>query len=256
MANNDKKDNSVDEMGIRLAPAPMRRSDANMLPSVQQEFVLRPVLDIDEPDAAAGSAAEVSTVDDFQPKRKDVDKRYKRKKRSKNIVCGLLMFVFSALVLLPYILAAVGENLDFVPFKFVPSEYNVIGSLIAGFKLLSADWSNTAVWKSMLPDYILGLGLVFIVINLVKSFTGICGAIKVRRYTFCAVIYLIAALAVFIAALVGAESYGIAKIDFMSDVIKGWQTSEFIGIFMLAVANIIAAVVCSLINPERSGYTK
>lgn len=259
MANKDRKDRKTDDAGIRLAPTPIKRDGENRLPSVRQDLVLRPVLDVEEPDSSA-SGNEPSTADDFQPKRKDVDKRWKRGKRSKNIVCGFIMFVFSALVVLPYILGTVNVKVDFIPFKYVPSQYNALANLVDGFKTLSSlGWSGdaaTAIWKSMLPDYILAFGLLFIAVNLLKSLTGIFGAVKIRKYLISSIIYLLTIVAVLIAALVGAENFGIEKIDFVEDVIHGWQTSDFVGLAILAFANVLAATFCTLINPERSGYTK
>lgn len=256
MSNNQNKTPKVDEMGIRLAPAPMTKESEKMLPAVRQDFVMHPVLEIDEPQ----DVVEPSTSTDYQPKRKDLSKRLKRSKRTRNIVCGLIMFVFLSLILLQYTLAAVSETLDFIPFKYVPTEYNVIGNLIDNFtQIKNAGWTGSMAaifWKACLPDFILGIGIVFVLVNLIKAILGIFGAIKVKRYIVCSVVYLLVIIALFIAALVGAEEFGINKISFVNDFIKGWQTSEFFGLLITAAAGLLASIACSLINPEKSGYTK
>ncbi len=257
MSSNNEK-SKVDEMGIRLAPAPMKAGGINLLPSVRQDFVLRPSLEIDEP-LPEGTSPAVSTSDDYQPKRKDVDKHWKRKKRTKNVVCGLIMLIFSAAVFVPYILAA--TNVEVVlPIAVVPNNFNVIGNLIEAVKLsIAQNWAGSDVetaWKQMMPDLILLFGLLFILANLIKSLIGIFGAVRVQRYFAAALIYFLCIAALLIAAVVGAEDFGIAKINFMNDIVHGWNSSEIVGIAAVAVANIVIAAVCSIINPEKSGYTK
>ncbi len=256
MAINDKKD-KVDEMGIRLAPTPMQREDARKLPTVEQDFVLRPSLNIDEPDRNAMNE-EYSTADDYMPKRRDLNKHWKRSKRTKNIVCGLFMFVFSAVVITPYVLAAIGQALDFVPFSIIPFENDIVTHYINAYNALSANGFFgdvcAPVWKSLLPDFMLTFGLLFILVNLIKSLVGIFGAVKVKKYVACSVVYLIMILAIVVAALIGADDFGIKKIDFMTDLIYGWQSSEYVGLLIPAVANLIVAIVCSALNREKSGY--
>ena len=108
----------------------------------------------------------------------------------------------------------------------------------------------------MVPEMLLTVGLVAVVINLVKAVTGLCFALRPRRYTTGAVIFLLSVCAVFIAALVGAEDIGVAQIDFMQDFIHGYATSEFFTFFVLAGINLVAALACSLVTPQRTGYTR
>ncbi len=257
MSSNNEK-SKVDEMGIRLAPAPMKAGGINRLPSVRQVFVLRPSLEIDEP-LPEGTSPAVSTSDDYQPKRKDVDKHWKRKKRIKNVICGLIMFIFSAAVFVPYILAATNVK-PVLPLTIVPDNLNIFGNLIEAVKLsIAQNWVGSEVetaWKQTLSDLILLFGLLFILANLIKSLFGIFGAVKVQRYFAASLIYFLCIAALLVAAVVGAENFGIAKINFMNDIIYGWNSSEIVGIAAVAVANIVIAALCSIINPEKSGYTK
>ena len=55
-------------------------------------------------------------------------------------------------------------------------------------------------------------------------------------------------------ALAGMNEVDIA--DFMQDFIYGFATSEFFTFFAVALLNLIAAVVCSLVTPQRTGYTR
>lgn len=240
------KAKKVDDMGIRLAPTPMRGNDVNQLPSVRQDFVLRPSLEIDEPQDVS---QDYSTVDDFQPKAKDVGKTWKRRKRGKNFICGLLMLLTEAIVVLPYLFAVFGVKIDFLPFKYVLDDYNAIGHIV--------DFAtNGGKFALIVPDLILAVGLLFILVNIVKSLTGICGAVKVRKYATCSVLYFIFVAILFVIALVGADSLGVGKIDFMQDVIHGYATSEWFTLFATAVFGIIMSVICSFINPDKSGYTR
>ena len=101
MAINDK--NRVDDMGIRKAPVPLYGNSVKQLPAVRQDFVLHPSLEIDSQDPE--SLVEPSTAKDYQPKIKDVSKRWKRTKRTKNFFSGLIMLLATAVTLLPFIFA-------------------------------------------------------------------------------------------------------------------------------------------------------
>lgn len=253
-----KKEPKVDEAGIRLAPAPMKGSDAGRVKPVVQEFVIVPRLEYkdDEPRHAALE----TTASDYQPADRDAGRRWKRLVRTRNFISSVIMIVACALVLLPFALAAADVAVDFLPFKFVPERFNVITGWIDAFRsTIDLGWTGEGVkdiWLGMVPDMLLTVGLIAVVINLVKAVTGLFGAIKPRRYTAGAVVFLLSVAAVFIAALVGAENIGIAQIDFMEDFIRGWQTSEFFTLFAVAAANVILAVVCTFITPLRTGYTR
>ncbi|MBO7221612.1 MAG: hypothetical protein J6V37_01050, partial [Clostridia bacterium] len=67
--------NKVDESGIRKAPVPLYSSSVKQLPHVRQDFVLCPSLE--SVGESAENLAEPSTAKDFQPKIKDVSKRWK-----------------------------------------------------------------------------------------------------------------------------------------------------------------------------------
>ena len=88
----------VDENGLRLAPNPVNKADAKILPKAVQPFEFQPKL---RPIGSTGATE--STVDDFQPKKRDVSKRATRTKRTKNIICGIFMLLFTAAAVLPYI---------------------------------------------------------------------------------------------------------------------------------------------------------
>lgn len=255
--NSGKKNPQVDEAGIRLAPTPMDGGAAKKMPTVVQEFVVTPRLEYQTSDAAQAQA--VSTSSDYQPAEKDASRRWKRSVRTRNFVSAVIMIVASAVVWLPFALAAADVSAD-LPFRLVPEQFDVITGWIDAFReTASLGWSGEAVnqiWLHMVPDMIITVGLLAVLVNLVKAVTGLFGAIKPRRYTACAVVYLLSVLAVFIAALVGAENVGISQIDFMDDFIYGWNTSEFFTLFAVGLINAILAAVCSFITPQRTGYTR
>lgn len=253
------KNLSVDESGIRLAPSPMNGAAPKTMPGLRQEFVIVPRLEMPAPSSAEGKAA-VSTSADYQPKSRDLSKLRTRRMRGRNFGVGLTMAAASVLVLLPFIFAACGVRTEFLPFRFVPREYDVITNWINAFSETAAlGWTGEQVgevWKLMVPEILLTAGIVAILVNLVKAVTGLCFSVKPRRYTLGAVVYLLSVCAVFIAALVGAEDVGVAQIDFMQDFIHGYATSEFFTFFVTAGVNLVAAVICSLVTPQRTGYTR
>ncbi len=258
MSDTTRKNPNVDESGIRLAPAPLSGRAPKTMPGLRQEFVIVPRLET--PVAATGDRAEVSTNADYQPKSRDLSKLRARRMRGRNFGVGLVMALASVLVLLPFVFAVCGVSVGFLPFRFVPQEYNVLQGWIDAFnETASLGWTGEqvgAIWANMVPEMLLTVGLVAVVINLVKAVTGLCFALRPRRYTTGAVIFLLSVCAVFIAALVGAEDVGVAQIDFMQDFIHGYAASEFFTFFVLAGINLVAALACSLVTPQRTGYTR
>lgn len=251
------KNRNVDDAGIRLAPTPIRNSDYHVLPSIRQEYVLEPSLHIDEPkDSPSG---EISTADDFQPKVRDKSKKWKRQKRGKNIVFGAIMLAISVIVLLPYILAAAGQNIN-LPFKYVPSELNAIGNLIEAFKTTASyGWKGPelkAVWLGAVPSLVLILGIIFLLFNLIKSFCALLGAVKPVKYIVNAIVYLVCVLTILVFYLIGIGAFGINQINFVNDFIKAYSTSELFSLVIFAFGNLLVSLLCTLLNKDKLGYIK
>ena len=255
---NDRR--KVDDAGIRLAPKPLAGAADKRMPAVKQEFVITPRLEYETTATAQESAAEATTASDYQPTERDAGRRWKRTVRTRNLVSSLIMLIACAAVLLPFALAAADVKTDVIPFKFIPERFDVITAWIDAFRTTAQlGWKGAEVnslWVHMVPEMILTVGLLAILINLLKAVTGLFGAIKPRRYTACAVVYLLAVAAVFIASLVGAENVGIVQIDFMEDFIRGWNTSEFFTLFAVGALHLVLAVICTFITPQRTGYTR
>ncbi|MBR4801107.1 MAG: hypothetical protein IK048_05530 [Clostridia bacterium] len=254
---NKNKNRLVDDAGIRLAPTPIRNSDYHVLPSIRQEFVLEPSLQIDEPKDELSH--EVSTADDFQPKVKDKSKKWKRQKRGKNIVFGAIMLVFSVIVVLPYILAVAGQNVN-LPIKYVPQELNAIGNLIEAFKASAGyGWQGAelkTIWLQTVPSLVLVFGLVFLLFNVIKSFAALLGAVRPVKYATNAVIYLVCVLTVFVFYLIGVNMFAIEQINIMDDFLLAYSTSELFALVVLAVANLIVSALCTLLNKDKLGYIR
>ena len=253
---NQNQNRNVDEAGIRLAPVPIKGSDYYVLPSIRQEFVLEPALKIDEPNEVQ---SEFSTADDFQPKVKDRSKKWKRVKRGKNILFGVIMLVCSMLVVLPYILAAAGQTVG-MPFKYVPEELNAIGNLIKAFQA-SAEygWQGAevqAVWLGCIPSLVLLIGLIFVVVNIIKSLFAIIGAVRPVRYIVPSVIYLVTTLVVLVFYLIGINALGIEQINILDDFILAYSTSELFAIVVVALVNLIISLVCTFVNRDKLGYIR
>lgn len=260
MTDNFGKNPHVDESGIRLAPTPLGGTAPKTMPGIRQEFVIVPRLETPTAAGTAEGGAAVSTSADYQPKSRDLSKLRARRMRTRNFGVGLVMAAVSALVLLPFVFAVCGVSVDFLPFRFVPQQYNVVQGWIDAFSETAAlGWTGEqvgAVWAAMVPDMLLTVGIIAVLVNLVKAVTGMCFALRPRRYLPGATVFLMSVCAVFIAALVGAEDIGVAQIDFMQDFIHGYATSEFFTFFVLAGVNLVAAFVCSLVTPPRTGYTR
>ncbi len=263
MAEKTKRNRSVDDAGIRLAPAPLHGEGSVSMPSVKQQFVISPELKIDAPTDEAKGAATVSTEDDFQPKKKDVSKKWKRRRRSKNLALGIVMLLLSSVILLQYILGAlngVADKVNIVHFVLVPKELGALNNIVETIKTsISSGWSSKAAkdaWINCVPSLLLTVGLFAVFTNLIRSLTGLFGAVKPRRYLPSALVYLFSALAVLIIYLVGAPSLGVARINFVADVIKGYQTSELFGILVFALGYFVVSVVCTWISSEKYGYLK
>lgn len=259
MSDNKSKNRNrrFDNEGIRLAPPPISRGSYHVLPSIRQEFIVEPQILVDEPSHDDNLLKE-STEKDFQPKKKDVSKRWKRLRRGKNITFGLIMFLGSAVVILPYLLGIFHETFAFLPFKYVPSNFSAINNIIETFKVTVANgWTgeivNTA-WINAVPSLILIIGILSLAINMIKSVFSMVIAVKPVKYTSNSFVYLLSVLAIFIASLVGAEQIGIAKIDFLADFIYGYQSSELFSMMMFAFGYLLVALICTWLNSDKSGY--
>lgn len=259
MADKVKRNRSVDEAGIRLAPAPLHGEGSVTMPSVKQEFVIAPSLHIEEPSDEA-ARADVSTADDFQPKKKDVSKKWKRRRRSKNIALGIVMLILSAAIMLQYILGALGVKLSGLHFVFVPSELGALDNIVGAIKTTINSGVTSAAtkqaWLYCVPSLMLTVGLIAVFANFIRAILGLFGAIKPRRYLFSALLYLLMAAAVLIIYLVGAPAIGVEKVDFIADVIRGYQTSELFSIMVFALGYFLVSVVCTWIASEKYGYLK
>lgn len=261
MAENMRNSNGmVDDAGIRLAPAPVCRDVSVSMPAVRQEFVITPQLKPETPNNGEEQTAKVTTEHDYQPKKKDVSKKWKRSRRSKNIALGVVMFILSAVILLQYILGAANVRINNLKFALIPDELGAIANIVNAVKLcMKFGWTTAAakqIWLNCVPSFILIVGLIAVAVNMIKSIVGLFGAVKPRKYMLPALVYLLMALAVLIIYLVGAPTIGVEQVDFMKDVIYGYQTSELFGIIVFALGYFIASVICTWISSEKYGYLK
>ncbi|MBO5654691.1 MAG: hypothetical protein J6S32_01505 [Clostridia bacterium] len=244
--------NKVDESGIRKAPVPLYSSSVKQLPHVRQDFVLCPSLQ--SAGESAENLAEPSTAKDFQPKIKDVSKRWKHNRRLRNFFAGLLMLLATAVALLPFILSSVNElgANDTFKFMFVPSTRNTFMNIYNAF----AGGATGAKVSAAIPDLIIAVGILALVCNLVKSIASMCGAIKVRRFSLCSLIYIIFLLIVLAFHLIGWEAAGFKKWDFMTDVINGWQSNEIVGLLITGGVGLVFSLIVKLISHEKYGYLR
>lgn len=259
MADKGKNTNKpVDEAGIRLAPTPIRSGDMNVLPPVRQDFIIAPQLHI-ENENIDSTGEEYDSTKDFQPKKVDVSKKWKRAKRGNNIVIGAIMFVATVFVVLPYILGACNLTVN-MPFKYLPVRYNAIHNFIEAFKT-TADmgWAGDGlkdIWFKCVPDMIVIIGILFLAINLIKCVYGLFAAVKPLSYLTCASVYMLCILIVFIASLVGVDVLGVGKIDFINDFIKDCANNEMFSLVVISLGYFVVAFVCHVANSDKRGYLR
>lgn len=257
--NNKPKIKGVDDAGIRLAPTPIHNSAYHVMPTIVQEYVIEPQIVTNEPAGDDALAAEHSTKDDFQPKKEDANKKWKRGKRARNMITGSIVFLVSLVVILPYVLSAVKVNID-ASFVLASDKMNVIGHFVGAFET-SAElgWQGEAVlliWKCMIPDIILTIGILAVLFNVIKSIFAIFGAVKQIHYIIESIVYLLCVLCIFIAALVGAEAIGIEKIDFVKDFIQGYKTCYLFTMLVFGAGYVLVSALCCVINRDKYGYLK
>lgn len=255
---NKNKNRSVDDAGIRLAPPPIDNAAYHVMPTVMQQYVIEPTIVTKEtPDS--DSARIVSTIDDFQPKREEVNKKWKRGKRAKNMTSGVIALVASVLVLLPYILGVIGTQVD-VPFVLVPDKFNVIRNLVSAFEqTANLGWKGEevgAIWVGMVPSLILTIGILCVIINVIKACFAIFGAVKPIKFVKSAVIYALCLISILVASLVGANAIGIERIDFVEDFIVGYAQSELFTLVVSGAAYLVLCLVGAIINRDKCGYLK
>ncbi len=260
MADKNKKNRLVDDAGIRLAPTPLHGENSVTMPSVRQSYVISPELQVDAPKDELQQKATVTTEHDFQPKKKDVSKQWKRRRRSKNATIGIIMLVLTIVVLMQYILGLFEVKIKGVNFVLVPQELGALNNIVHAIKFSArmgwGSYLTKQMWIEMVPSLILFVGIIALLANAVMSIAWMFNAIKPRRYFVPALIYLLMVLAVLIVYLVGAPALGVEQVDFKTDVIKAYQTSELLSIVVFALGYFLAATVCSWVTSEKYGYLK
>lgn len=233
---------------VRTAPSPVE--NVHVLTPIRQEYVIHPSVSLENDNASA--------TRDFHPKKEDMSNKIKRRKRAKNLVTGTLMLILSLVVLLPFILGVADVQMQKLPIKFVPDQFNAIGDLIDAFKTTAAlGWKGeevNAIWVNAVPSLVLTLGIVFILFNVIKSLFAMFAGVKPVKYAANSFVYLVCVLTVFIMALVGVPAIGIDKIDFMQDFIHGYRTSELFSLIVFSAAYFVLSGVISCINREKQGY--
>ncbi len=231
------------------------RVDYRVLPVVEQRYPVYPSAVVD---TYFRGDNRPSTAKDYEPIKKDVKKKQIRAKRAKNVVIGLVMFLLSAFSILPYILGAVGVQLEHLPLNFVPDTYNAINTLVMLFK----DTFNPEIeqglvaigWLASIPSLIIILGILFVVINMIKSILAIFVRVKPTSYTICAFVYCACVIIPIIISACGLPELGVEQVDIISEFSLNWQTTEFIPMLIFAVGYFIFSFIFSILGRDRQGY--
>lgn len=252
----DEKSKYLDESGIRLAPDPLAAGEVNQLPAVRQDLVIVPTLAVPKGE----NVDERNTAPDYQPEAKDVNKKWKRGVRTRSFVAGLVMFLASAVVLLPFLLAYFSVAADSLPLKYVFERFDVLGHIVEAFRATAElGWKGAevnAIWQATVPEILLAAGIIAVTVNLIKSVVGMCGSLHPKRYMVGAIFFVLTVAAVFVAALVGADAIGLPKMDFMQDFVANWRSNEFVTLFILAGCQLAGAIICMFVTPQRTGYAR
>lgn len=261
MADNRQKNRNrgTDDAGIRLAPTPIRGSNYHVLPSIRQEFVIEPRIEIEPSASHEGEGRpEISTAKDFQPKQIDKSRKWKRAQRGKNMLFGIIMLLATAVVGLPFILGAAGVKMENFPFEYIPSNFNAVKNIIDAFTFTAANgWSGEAVnamWVQTVPSLILLVGILCLVFNVIKSLFALFGAVKPVKYAVNGTVYFCTVLAILIASLIGAPEIGIQKVDFLQEFYHAYGQSELFSLVVIAACYLVASALCTLLNRDRKGY--
>lgn len=259
-----KNNRTVENAGKRNNTSlPVANSNCFVMPSIMQPYVIEPTF-VNPPTqtkVAQASSEETreSTLDDYQPKKEDATKKWKRKKRALNIVGGIIALVASLAVLMPYVLGYLGTDTSF-PIDISFATFNSIQALVEGVQqVISLGFftpESNAVLVMLIPHIILAIGILAVAINVIKSVCALLFVKKPVKYTKCAIVNLVCVLAIFIASLVGAPSIGINKIDFMADVVNGYASSEHFTLLAFAVGYTLVSAICTQINRDKYGYLK
>lgn len=242
---------NVDKYGIRLAPTPLNGAETKELEPVVQPYQIVAKLNGDKD--KNGNNSKESTLDDFQPKAEDIRKKWKRTKRTRNFFAGLLMFIASAVTILPFLLGYFEVNVD-LPFKYsFVGDFNIIKSLEVGIKSLigGATVMNTVLY--MIPSIVICIGFLAVIRNLIVSVVSMCGVIKPQKYFGSVAVFVISVVAIIVASLVGVGSLGISKIDPM--VLSGaGEMEEITTMVFLVYINIVFSIIAKFVGPNGSGY--
>ncbi len=247
-----KQNAKVDKDGIRLAPTVANVSKPSKLPVVVQQvgFAVEKDTNLDR---------EESTSKDYQPKAKDISKTDKTSMRLKNIIVGTLMLLCSVAVLLPYIFGSANYSVN-LGFQFSLGNHNVFLTLFEAVKD-SIDLANAGaggligeVWLSAVPSIILLIGLIAVAKNVLSALAAVIFSREPKSYAGGALFYLFVTLVLLAINLVGLESIGVAKIDFVSDIINNFRTSELFTICVFALGYALLSAIITKINPKNYGY--
>ncbi|HKL94263.1 MAG TPA: hypothetical protein VJZ69_03170, partial [Clostridia bacterium] len=181
----------------------------------------------------------------------------KKASRTKNLIAGIIMLLISVVVILPFIFsldALAGSMVNLfaaLPGLNFQGSLNAIQNLVMFFGNPSV---MATIWKSTVPSFLIGIGLIFIAFNILKALVGIFGGVKGRKYVINSLITIGAFAIVIVLELIGIDSIGLPKIDFMQEVIFGWKYSQSFVLIATGLLNLIASLICAVFVPKAPVY--
>ncbi len=229
------------------------RANYAYMPAVRQGYPITPSVSVD---CYKCREDEECTQGDYQPAKAHDTNKLRNKKRAKNVVFGMIMCLLSVFMLVPHILAGVGGNqLEMIPINIVPDKFNAIGNIIVFAKTSIAEGFSLDLLLALVPSLIIAVGILFILINTIKSVFAVCAGKKAVSYTVCAFIYMVCIVIVFILAAIGIERLGLyPRISIVNEIYYCWNTSELTSMLGLSVIYFLLSAILSFVSRDRQGY--
>lgn len=188
---------------------------------------------------------------------KPIATRSERKsKRLKNLIAGFVMLLLSVIVILPFIFSMDIVSGSMVNLYSVMPGLNFDGNInINAIQNLIVFFTNKAemanIWKSTVPSFVIGFGLVGVALNILKAIIGIIAGVKGRKYIVSSAVTLGFFVLILVMQLIGIDQIGLSKIDFMQEVVFGWKYSQTFVLLVLGLMNFLAACICAIFVPKE-----
>ncbi len=179
-----------------------------------------------------------------------------KKRRIRNLVSGILMFVNSLLIILLFVLSfspisqSLGGFYSIVPFFKFEGTLNVIDSLYMFFSNLAV--ASTS-WKLALPSFLLVVSLIFVLVNTGEAIANMCWRTRGISTIGGSFVSLLFAIIPFFMAIIGAETLlGYPKVP-VAEMFANLSapTSNSAIIMFVFAENLLMSILCAIIKAPK-----